>query len=88
MPEQAPEPREGTPSPRLSEQQFLDRFLGQFPDPAFDPLRDDLARIAAVAWDAYANGRKSPRTRKAGPGYADPEYDLATITVLASSSTA
>ena len=36
----------------------------------------ELAKVAAAAWDAYANSRKSPNTRKAGPGYAHPEYDL------------
>jgi hypothetical protein len=77
MPAEAPEPREGTPSPRLGEPEFLARFLSQFPDPAYDPLRGELARIAAAAWDAYAHQRKSPRTRKAGPGFADPTYDLA-----------
>src|SRR4051795_11550773 len=77
MQAQSLEPRGGTPSPRLSEQEFLARFLSQFPDPAFDPLRGELARVAAVAWDAYANQRKSPRTRKAGPGFADPAYDPA-----------
>jgi hypothetical protein len=77
MRSQALEPREGTPSPRLNEQQFLARFLSQFTDPAFDPLRDELARVAAAAWDAYDNQRKSPRTRKAGAGFADPDYDLA-----------
>ena len=77
MQARALEPREGTPRPRLSERQFLARFLSQFPDPAFDPLRDDLARVAAAAWDAYDNQRKSPRTRKAGPVFADPGYDLA-----------
>jgi multimeric flavodoxin WrbA len=30
-----------------------------------------------VAWDAYEHSRKSPRTRKAGPEFADPDYDLA-----------
>lgn len=77
MQAQVPEPREGTPSPRLGEQEFLARFLSQFPDPAFDPLRGELARVAAAAWNAYANQRKSPQTRKAGPSFADPDYDLA-----------
>jgi len=67
----------GTPDPQLDEGEFLARFLSQFPDPAFDPLRSELARVAAAAWDAYANHRKSPVTRKAGPEFADPEYDLA-----------
>jgi multimeric flavodoxin WrbA len=30
----------------------------------------------AVAWDAYAHGRKAPHMRKAGSEFADPDYDL------------
>ena len=71
-----PQPRLGTPDPRLSETEFRARFLSQFSDPAFDALRYELGRVAAVAWDAYDHGRKAPRTRKAGAGFADPEYDL------------
>lgn len=74
---QPPEPRKGMPSPRLGEAEFKRRFRGQFVDPAFDALQPELDRIAGAAWDAYAHQRKSPRTRKAGPGYADPDYDLA-----------
>ena len=73
----APEPRKGMPSPRLPELEFKRRFLAQFIDPAFDPLRGELERIVSAAWDAYANSRKSPQTRKAGPQFADPDYDLA-----------
>ena len=29
-----------------------------------------------AAWDGYSNHRKAPRTRKAGPGFADPDYEL------------
>jgi hypothetical protein len=29
-----------------------------------------------VAWQAYVNSHKSPVTVKAGPGFADPDYDL------------
>src|SRR5688500_16159389 len=72
-----PEPRKGMPSPRLPEAEFKRRIIGQFVDPAFEPLQDELRKMAAAAWDAYANSRKSPRTRKAGPGFADPDYDLA-----------
>jgi hypothetical protein len=67
------------PSPRLDEPEFKRRFLTQFKDPAFDPLNRELARVADVAWDAYYNSRKSPRTRKAGAGFADPEYDLVIV---------
>src|SRR5581483_2824381 len=64
------------PSPRLPEPEFKRRFLTQFQDPEFAPLSAELDRIAAVAWDAYLHSRKSPHTRKAGPGFADPEYEL------------
>ncbi|MGO4525223.1 flavodoxin family protein [Microvirga sp. 2MCAF35] len=72
-----PEARKGTPDPTLDQAEFRKRFLQQFQDPAFDPLGDELQRIADAAWDAYSHHRKSPRTRKAGPGFADPDYDLA-----------
>ena len=72
----APEPRKGMPSPQLDEGEFRARFLQQFVDPAFEPLKDELERVAGVAWDGYTNARKSPITKKAGKGYADPDYDL------------
>jgi multimeric flavodoxin WrbA len=74
---QTPEPRKGMPSPKLTRADFRARYLSRFADPAFDPLRAELEQVADVAWDAYSEGRKSPATRKAGPGYADPDYDLA-----------
>jgi multimeric flavodoxin WrbA len=71
------EPRKGSASPRLEEKEFKRRFLNQFKDPAYDPLQTELTQLAAAAWDAYANSRKSPRTRQAGPEFSDPTYDLA-----------
>lgn len=73
-----PEPRKGMPSPELSESEFRDRYLRAFADPAFERLAVELDKIMTAAWDAYSNARKAPRTRKAGPGYSDPEYDLST----------
>ena len=72
----APEPRKGMPSPQLDEPEFRARYLEQFADPAFDAARGEIDRIAAIAWDGYSNHRKAPVTRKAGAGYADPDYDL------------
>lgn len=72
-----PEPRKGMPSPQLDRHAFEVRFKSRFNDPAFGPLRDEIDRLAAVAWDAYKDGRKSPVTQKAGSGFADPDYDLA-----------
>jgi len=70
------EPRREMPDPGLSRDQFRARFLQQFVDPAFAPLRTQLDAIEAVAWQAYDGGRKAPHTRKAGAGFADPDYDL------------
>lgn len=71
-----PEPRKGMPSPKLTKADFTGRYLSQFTDPAFRPMQEALDQIAAVAWDAYREGRKSPVTRKAGKGFADPDYEL------------
>jgi len=71
------EPRKGMPSPRLDEAEFKRRFRSQYQDPAFEPLTVELERIAEAAWRGYCNHRKSPRTCKAGPEFADPNYDLA-----------
>ena len=72
-----PPPRKGMPSPKLDEAEFKRRLLSQYQDPAFEPLGEELAKVAAAAWDGYTHSRKSPKTRKAGPGFADPTYDLA-----------
>lgn len=77
MAKETPEPRLGMPDPRLSEDEFKQRFRSQFRDPAFDRLPGELERVAAAAWEGYCNARKSPRTRKAGASFADPHYDLA-----------
>ena len=36
----------------------------------------EIARLTDIAWEAYEDGRKSARTRKAGPEFADPEQEL------------
>jgi multimeric flavodoxin WrbA len=64
------------PDPQLDAQEFQRRFRAQFQDPAFEPLAEDIDRIAAAAWDAYSHHRKSPHTQKAGAGFEDPDYDL------------
>jgi multimeric flavodoxin WrbA len=77
MPKTAPEPRKGMPDPSLEEMAFRSRFMSRFTDPAFEPLRPELDRIATAAWDAYSHHRKAPRTRPAGAGFADPRYETA-----------
>jgi multimeric flavodoxin WrbA len=77
MAEPATKPRKGMPDPKLDKEAFTRRFLEQFKDPAFRRLDAALDEIVAVAWDGYEKGRKAPITRKAGPDFADPDYDLA-----------
>ena len=60
----------------LSRKAFHERFMQSYTDPAFLPEGDALARLEEIAWDGYKTGRKAPVTRKAGAGYADPDYDL------------
>jgi multimeric flavodoxin WrbA len=71
-----PEPRKGMPDVGLSKTAFIERFKAQYQDPAFDAVAEQMDAVAQVAWDGYIKYRKAPRTRKAGPGYADPAYDL------------
>ena len=68
--------RKGQAPAVLSRKIFHERFMQSFMDPAFKPEAEALGRLESVAWDAYKEGRKAPVTRKAGPGYADPDYDL------------
>ncbi len=72
----APPARKGMPDPKLGEAEFKQRYVGQFRDAGFDSLRTEIGMLAAVAWDAYREERKSPQTVKAGPSFADPDYDL------------
>ncbi len=68
--------RSGQAPEKLGREAFGIRFRGAFLDPAFEQAGDALARVEEIAWQNYTAGRKAPVTRKAGEGYADPDYDL------------
>ena len=68
--------RKGMPSVELSREEFEKRYRSRFADPAFEALQRELEAIIEAAWDGYSNSRKAPVTRKAGPGFADPAYDI------------
>ncbi len=72
----APKVRKGQFTGMLDRDAFGARFRQRFVDPAFDRERDALQRIELIAWEAYEQSRKAPRTHKAGAGFADPDYDL------------
>jgi multimeric flavodoxin WrbA len=71
-----PQVRKGQFSGMLGRDAFGERFRQRFVDPAFERERDALERIEVIAWEAYEQSRKAPHTHKAGPGFADPDYDL------------
>ena len=68
--------RKGMPSVAISKAEFARRARERFIDPAFDPLKDEIGRIIEAAWNGYHDYRKAPRTKRAGPRYADPDYEL------------
>jgi len=68
--------RKGQAPGTLGRDEFRLRFMQDFQDPAFAAEAGALARLEAIAWQAYDEGRKSPATRRAGPGHADPDYEL------------
>jgi multimeric flavodoxin WrbA len=71
-----PNVRKGQAEWPLPREEFDKRFRARFFDPAFGSHAGAIDALLKVAWEAYCESRKSPRTRKAGPGFADPDYDL------------
>ena len=70
--------RKGQAPAQLLREEFAARFRAAFIDPAFAAEAESVGRLESIAWGAYSEGRKAPFTQKAGPGYADPDYDLST----------
>jgi multimeric flavodoxin WrbA len=68
--------RKGQAPARLERDEFRRTFLDGFFDPAYETVAHELAKVEEVAWQAYRDKRKAPRTLKAGAGFADPDYDL------------
>jgi multimeric flavodoxin WrbA len=64
------------PSVELDREEFERRFRARFHDPLFEDVDDALRAVIEAAWRSYSENHKSPRTRKAGPEFANPDYDL------------
>jgi hypothetical protein len=67
--------RKGMPSVQLDKEEFKKRFLARFYDPLYEPMQEQLDKILDTAWITYDDYHKSPRTRKAGQGFSDPDFD-------------
>ncbi|HVK31650.1 MAG TPA: flavodoxin family protein [Burkholderiaceae bacterium] len=68
--------RTGQVGEPLAREDFVRRFAERFADPAFDPERAAIDRLAEIAWDGHQHNRKAPFTSRAGPGFANPDYEL------------
>jgi multimeric flavodoxin WrbA len=60
----------------LDKTEFRRRFFERFADPAFDAVSAELDKVFEVAWEGFIQYRKSPRKRRAGPDFANPDYEL------------
>lgn len=81
MPDPSPDPaaprvRTGQGDVKLDRAEFEARLRQRFYDPAFGEIPDAIDEVVRVACEAYDDYRKSPRTRRAGPGFADPDFEL------------
>jgi len=64
------------PSVQLDRGEFERRFRQRHEDPLFDGVDAALRAVIDAAWQSYDAYHKAPHTRKAGPEFADPDYDL------------
>ncbi|MET0534042.1 MAG: NAD(P)H-dependent oxidoreductase [Steroidobacter sp.] len=75
-PHPVPEPRKVGDSAHIDKETFGARFRERFYDPEFDSSKAQIEALMEIAWQAYEESRKSPRTRAAGPEFENPEYQL------------
>ena len=64
------------PSVQLKKGEFFERARARFYDPTFATVAPEIEKIIEVAWKNYTEYHKSPRTRRAGRGFSDPEFAL------------
>ena len=72
-----PKVRKGTPSVQLGKEEFFRRARERFYDPTFADVAPQIENIIEVAWKNYNEYHKSPRARKAGAGFSDPDFPVA-----------
>ena len=69
--------RTGMPSVQLNKAEFKKRFLARFYDPDYEPLKARTRQDSRTPPGTLTTSiTKSPRTVKAGPGFADPKFEL------------
>src|SRR6267142_194268 len=60
----------------LDRETFRARFLDRFNDAMYQDVAEELEKVFEITWQNYMGYRKSPRTEKAGPEFAEPERHL------------
>ena len=68
-----PEVRKGQGDMQIPEAVFRERLRERFYDPAFERASAEIDKVIDIAWRVYSESHKSPRTRAAGEGFADPD---------------
>jgi multimeric flavodoxin WrbA len=68
--------RKGQGDVKLTREQFEQRLRERFYDPIFESIAPAIDQVVGAAWKVYDEYHKSPRTRPAGPEFADPEFPL------------
>jgi multimeric flavodoxin WrbA len=76
--ERMPKPtvRKGAPPVQLSREEFSKGARERFYDPDFAAVAPEIEKIIEGAWKNYTEYHKSPRTRRAGAGFSDPDFQL------------
>ncbi|HEU4602276.1 MAG TPA: NAD(P)H-dependent oxidoreductase [Steroidobacteraceae bacterium] len=85
-PTHVPEVRKGQADWPMPKDEFVHRFKNRFFDPLFDAEASKIDELAEIAWRSYSESNKSPRTRAAGEGFADPTYQLSVEWIAARES--
>jgi multimeric flavodoxin WrbA len=68
--------RKGQGDVKLTREEFERRLRERFFDPEFEKVAEQISSVVDIAWKTYDEYHKSPRTRKAGPGFANPDFEL------------
>ena len=71
-----PKVRKGMPSVQLTKEEFCKRARQRFYDPTFSAVAPEIENVIAVAWKNYIEYHRSPRKRRAGAGFSDPDFPL------------
>ena len=70
-----PEVRKGQGDMKIPAEVFRERLRERFYDPSFDRASTEIDKLVDIAWRAYQESHKSPRTRAAGAGCITIEMD-------------